>query len=120
MKLCLFSVSYAGFWGQSTLNVTDFIAQASQLGYDSVMLMGKRPHLSPLDITPEQVASIQKSLGEHQIKCSIIGGYTDFSGTGPAEVPFLELQIHLSYNARLHPSRPGWVIVRLSPSIDYV
>lgn len=93
MKLCLFSVSYAGFWGQSTLNLTEFITQASQLGYDSVMLMGKRPHLSPLDITPEQVTSVQQSLDEHQIKCSIIGGYTDFSGTGAAEVPFQELQI---------------------------
>lgn len=37
----------------------------------------------------------------------------------PAKGPF-PIQIHLSYNARLHPSRPGWVIVRLSPSIDYV
>jgi len=93
MKLCLFSVSYAGFWGQHTLNVNDFIAQSSQLGYDSVMLMGKRPHLSPLDIAPEQIESIQNSLIQHQIKCSIIGGYTDFSGTGAAEVPFLEMQI---------------------------
>jgi len=93
MKLCLFSVSYAGFWGQHTLNVTDFIAQAAHSGYDSVMLMGKRPHLSPLDITSEQIESIQSSLKEHQIKCSIIGGYTDFSGTGAAEVPFLEMQI---------------------------
>jgi len=93
MKLCLFSVSYAGFWGQHSLNVNEFIAQAAQCGYDSVMLMGKRPHLAPLDITPEKIDSIRSALEEHQIKCAIIGGYTDFAGSSAAEVPFLELQI---------------------------
>ncbi len=93
MKFCLFSVSYAGFWGQQQLSLTEFIAQAAQTGYDSVMLMGKRPHLSPLDITPEQLESIKGALAEHQIQCTIIGGYTDFAGSSATEVPLLELQI---------------------------
>lgn len=93
MKFCLFSVSYAGFWGQQQLSLTEFIAQAAQTGYDSVMLMGKRPHLSPLDVTPEQLASIKGALAEHQIQCAIIGGYTDFAGSSATEVPLLELQI---------------------------
>jgi sugar phosphate isomerase/epimerase len=93
MKLCLFSVSYAGFWGQHSLSVNDFIAQAARTGYDSVMLMGKRPHLAPLDVTPEQIESIRGALNEHQVMCAIIGGYTDFAGSAAAEVPLLELQI---------------------------
>ena len=47
MRLGLFSVSYAGLWGQHKLDLEAFIAKAAQLGFDSVMLMGKRPHLSP-------------------------------------------------------------------------
>jgi len=118
MKLCLFSVSYAGFWGQHTLNVTDFIAQAAQSGYDSVMLMGKRPHLSPLDITPEQIESIQSSLSEHQIKCSIVGGYTDFSGTGAAEVPFLEMQMQYVEQLAQLAQQLGAPTVRIFTAYD--
>lgn len=118
MKLCLFSVSYAGFWGQHTLSVNDFIAQAAQLGYDSVMLMGKRPHLSPLDVTPEEIESIQGALHEHQIKCSIIGGYTDFSGTGAAEVPFLEMQIQYVQQLVHLAQQLGASTVRLFTAYD--
>ncbi len=118
MKLCLFSVSYAGFWGQHTLSVTNFIAQAAQLGYDSVMLMGKRPHLSPLDITPEEIELIQSALNEHQIKCSIIGGYTDFSGTGAAEVPFLEMQIQYVQQLAHLAQQLGASTVRIFTAYD--
>ena len=55
MTPCLFSVSYAGFWGQASLNLHDFIRHAGGLGFPSVMIAGKRPHLSPLDMTPENV-----------------------------------------------------------------
>jgi hypothetical protein len=49
MQLGLFSVSYAGYWGQQRLDLPSFIAKAAELGYSSVMLAGKRPHASPLD-----------------------------------------------------------------------
>ena len=61
---CLFSISYAGFWGQSVLNLTDFIAHAGRLGFPSVMIAGKRPHLSPLDATPEYLKPIQDALAK--------------------------------------------------------
>ena len=47
-----FSVSYAGFWGQAALPLAEFIARAGRLGFASVMIAGKRPHLSPLDAQP--------------------------------------------------------------------
>jgi sugar phosphate isomerase/epimerase len=93
MQLSLFSVSYAGLWGQQALDTTSFIAKASQLGYDAVMLMGKRPHLSPLDAAPEQLAAIKAALEQNGIRCAVVAGYTDLSGAGAAEVPHLEMQI---------------------------
>ena len=93
MKLSLFSVSYAGLWGQHTLDVCSTIAKASSLGYDAVMLMGKRPHLSPLDTTGEQLAKINAALQEHRIECAVVAGYTDLAGAAAAEVPYVEMQI---------------------------
>lgn len=49
-KPTLHSVSYAGVWpGQTRLTLDAFLEKAKALGYDSVMLMAKRPHLSLLD-----------------------------------------------------------------------
>src|SRR3954453_2964776 len=36
MKLALFSVSYAGFWGQDRLDLEAFLRQAAALGYEAV------------------------------------------------------------------------------------
>lgn len=93
MNLCLFSVSYAGLWGQHTLDIEGFIAKAARLGYQQVMLMGKRPHLAPLDATPKRLAHIRAALKRAKLTCPAIGGYTDFSGFGAAEVPSAEMQI---------------------------
>ena len=59
MKLSLFSVSYAGLWGQQRLDLPSFIGRAAELGFEGVMLMGKRPHLSPLDAGDETLASLR-------------------------------------------------------------
>lgn len=93
MTPTLFSVSYAGFWGQHALTLPEFIGKARELGYAAVMLMGKRPHLSPLDVTQEQAATIKEHLDREGIRCPVLGGYTDFAGAGAAEVPHLEMQI---------------------------
>jgi len=93
MKLSLFSVSYAGGWGQHGLGVEEFIARASRLGYDAVMLAGKRPHLSPLDMGEERIQSIRNALDRHGIECAVLAAYTDLSRAGAAEVPYLEMQV---------------------------
>lgn len=93
MRLSLFSVSYAGLWGQHALDLPALIAKAASLGFDAVMLMGKRPHLAPVDTTPEQLASIKSALEQHRIECAVVAGYTDLAGTAAAEVPYLEMQI---------------------------
>ena len=58
MQLGLFSISYGGLWGQAALDVRAFARRAADLGYDAVMLAGKRPHLSPLDFDAAAVARL--------------------------------------------------------------
>ena len=74
MELSLFSVSYAGLWGQHRLDLPAFIAKAAELGYSSVMLMGKRPHLSPLDTDDAALATIARLPGATSVKCAARGG----------------------------------------------
>ena len=62
MKHCLFSVSYAGFWGQERVELEAFISRAARLGYQGVMIAGKRPHLAPLDATPEMLFGLKNHL----------------------------------------------------------
>lgn len=93
MQLSLFSISYAGLWGQSSLDLKAFFPHAKRLGFDSVMLAGKRPHLSPLDAEEDRLAEMRQELSEAGLRCSVIAAYTDLGATGTAEVPFLEMQI---------------------------
>ena len=93
MQLGLFSVSYAGYWGQQKLPVADFVVKAASLGFDTVMLAGKRPHVSPLDMNEDQIASLRGALVANGVKCGVVAGYTDLSPTAAVEVPYLEMQI---------------------------
>jgi sugar phosphate isomerase/epimerase len=91
----LFSVSYAGGWGQHTLSVTEFIVKAAALGYRAVEIGGKRPHLSVLDYPDdESLADVRAAAREAKVEIATIAGYTDFTtGRHAAEVPFVEMQV---------------------------
>ena len=95
MTPVLFSVSYAGAWGQHKLELIPFLEKAMALGYPAVMLGGKRPHLSPVDFpTAEAVHEIKSAANRLQLEIPTIAGYTDFtSGRQAAEVPFVEMQV---------------------------
>src|SRR5687768_4354925 len=93
MKLSLFSISYAGLWGQAAVDLRQFVGRAKELGFDAVMIAGKRPHLSPLDARDELLDSLAADLRTAGIQCPVIGAYTDFGGNVAAEVPYLELQL---------------------------
>ncbi len=90
----LFSVSYAGLWGQHRLDLEAFIKKAAALGYGAVELMAKRPHLSILDADADKIARIKRCARENNIRIVTIAGYTDFTGGHKSgEVPFVEMQI---------------------------
>ena len=92
MQRSLFSISYAGFWGQDSLELPLFFAKAAELGYDTVMLAGKRPHLSPLDMRDDAILALRTELEKNELRCGVIA-YTDLSPSHAAEVPYLEMQI---------------------------
>lgn len=94
MILGLFSISYAGLWGQERLGLEAFLAKAAELGYAAVMLAGKRPHLSLYGVTEAEIESLRAALLQHGLTCGAVAAYTDFSGAGAAEVPWLEMQVH--------------------------
>ncbi len=97
----LFSVSYAGYWGQHRLDLPAFFRKAAALGYPAVEVAGKRPHLSPLDCSCEDsLARLRESARAAGVEVVTVAGYTDFTtGRHAAEVPFVEMQ--LAYVAAL-------------------
>lgn len=100
--LLLHSVSYAGLWGQAFLPVDQFIDKAAELGYDGVMLMAKRPHLSVLDYSLDQCARLRERIESHDLKSVCLAGYTNFTADlEHADIPFREMQIrHVTELAR--------------------
>jgi sugar phosphate isomerase/epimerase len=90
----LFSVSYAGLWGQHRLDIEQFIEKAATLGYSAVELMGKRPPPSVLDADDDMLDRIRTCAEKNGIAIATIAGYTDFTaGKSAAEVPFVEMQV---------------------------
>lgn len=95
MTPVLFSVSYAGLWGQHRLDVLSFLEKARALGYPAVELMGKRPHLSVLEHPRDEVlATIRHTAERLGVEIVTLAGYTDFTaGRHAPEVPFGEMQL---------------------------
>src|SRR5207302_1772366 len=95
VKTALHSVSYAGVWpGQARLGLSDFLERAKTLGFDAVMLMAKRPHISVLEWDEMDRAEICRLLERLDLKVACLAGYTDFcmSAEHP-EIPAREMQI---------------------------
>ncbi len=94
-KSALHSVSYAGVWhGQARLALPEFLAKAKTLGYDAVMLMAKRPHLSVLDFDEAACRDLRERLDDLGVKVACLAGYTDYClGLDRADIPTREMQI---------------------------
>ncbi len=79
-SVLLHSVSYSGSWGQAHLSLDAFIDKAADLGYEGVMLMAKRPHLSLLDYGPKERAQLRRHLEKRKLRDLCIAGYNNFTG----------------------------------------
>jgi sugar phosphate isomerase/epimerase len=121
MKTALHSVSYAGVWpGQARLALDDFLARAKTLGFSAVMLMAKRPHLSPLDFDADARRTLRDRLAGHGLKVACLAGYTDFSmAADRPDIPAREMQIlHVGELCRLaHDLDCG--LVRVFTAFDH-
>jgi sugar phosphate isomerase/epimerase len=95
MKTALHSVSYAGVWpGQARLELDDFLVRAKTLGFDAVMLMAKRPHLSPLDFDADARGRLRERLAGLGLRVACLAGYTDFClGADRPDIPAREMQV---------------------------
>jgi len=94
VKTCLHSIGYSGLWrGQALLSVDDFVVKAKELGYDGVILMAKRPHVSPLDYDKEARAKLKKKISDLGLTLVGLAGYSDFTaGIDKAGIPHTEIQ----------------------------
>jgi sugar phosphate isomerase/epimerase len=96
MKLVLHSVSYAGVWpGQAGLSLDDFLVRARALGFGAVMLMAKRPHLSPLDYDADARRRLRGRLADLGLEVACLAGYNDFClGADRPDIPTREIQVY--------------------------
>jgi sugar phosphate isomerase/epimerase len=95
MKTALHSVSYAGLWpGQTRLGLEEFLRHAKKLGFEAVMLMAKRPHLSVLDYDAEARKRLRHVVDSLGLKVECLAGYTDFCmGGDRLDIPIREMQM---------------------------
>lgn len=120
-KTALHSVSYAGVWpGQARLTLDDFLPRAQRLGFDAVMLMTKRPHLSPLDFDADARRRLRDRLGQLGLRIACLAGYNDFcAGADRPDVPAREMQIlYLRELCRLAADL-GCPLVRVFTGFDH-
>jgi len=81
MKLALHSVSYSGTWGgQVRLLLPDFIHKAKALGYDGVEFAAKRPHASPLDLSPRARRRLRALVTDAGMQVCGLASYHDWAG----------------------------------------
>lgn len=113
MRLGLFSVSYAGFWGQARLDVPGFIAKAAELGFDSVLLAAKRPHLSVLDADDACVRSTREALRANGLGLIGLACYNDILLKAPEGVPIVEMQMAYIESAARITAELGGELVRI-------
>lgn len=76
----LHSVSYASAWpGHSFLDVDAFLNKAVELGYRSIALVAKRPHVSPLDYDEAARRKLRSRIEELGLELAAMMGYSDFT-----------------------------------------
>lgn len=94
VKTCLHSVSYLGIWrGQTPLTVDEFLVKAKELGYEGVMLVAKRPHVSPHDYDKAARARLKAKIDSLGLTLVALAGYTDFTaGIDKPGIPNAEIQ----------------------------
>jgi sugar phosphate isomerase/epimerase len=92
--LLLHSVSYAGLWGQAYLPVDRFVTKAAELGFGGVMLMAKRPHVSPLDYGPSERLALRRLLEQYHLTNLCVAGYCNLTADlEHGEMPHREIQV---------------------------
>jgi sugar phosphate isomerase/epimerase len=116
----LHSVSYAGVWtGQARLSLVDFLRKARTLGFDGVMLMAKRPHLSVLDCDASACDELRRLIRELDLKVVCLAGYNDFTlGSERPDIPVREMQVLYARELARLAERLDCKLIRIFTSYD--
>jgi sugar phosphate isomerase/epimerase len=116
----LHSVSYSGTWGQAALSLDAFVDKAADLGFPGVMLMAKRPHLSPLDYDEAARVRLRNRLEARGLTTVVLAGYTNFTADlEHAEIPHREIQIQYVVELARLARDIGASIVRIFTGYDH-
>ena len=95
MKISLHSVSYSGFFYRGDpLSIEDMIRKLSEIGYDGLELMAKRPHANPMDLDGKARKEIRELADSHNIELANLAAYNDFSGPDSFKRELNLLYIH--------------------------
>lgn len=71
------------------------IDKAAELGFDGVMLMAKRPHLSVLDYGPAERADLRRRIERCGLRHVLVAGYNNLTADlEHLEIPHREIQVH--------------------------
>jgi sugar phosphate isomerase/epimerase len=100
----LHSVSYAGVWrDQAKLEVDAFLVKAKELGFAHVELVGKRPHVSPLDYDAAARQRLRARMRELGLTLACLASYPDFTaGAEKPGIPAAEIgAVYVAEAARL-------------------
>jgi len=120
MRTSLFTVSFAGLWGQDRLTLRQSIDVAAELGYDGVEIMAKRPHLSVIDYSLDDCRRLRDHAEQRGCRVAAIAGYTDFTGGArAAEVPFGEMQVFYVGALARRAALLGCDLVRVFTSYEH-
>jgi sugar phosphate isomerase/epimerase len=73
--------------------VDEFLLKAKELGYEGIMLVAKRPHVSPHDYDKAARAALKARIEELGLTLVGLAGYTDFTaGIDKPGIPHAEIQ----------------------------
>lgn len=115
----LFTVSYAGLWGQAQLSAAESIRRAAVLGYDGVLLMAKPPHITIAAVSEHELREIEEAISETGMKIAGLAAYTDFTLPSPGEIPIIDLQLAYVRECCRITSRLGGDLVRVFTGYRY-
>lgn len=88
MKVGLYSISCSGTWfnDRPALTVEEFVDTAKKFGYDGVEIDLKRPHGSPIDLSPERCKEIKAYVEAQGLEMAAMSANNNFASPVPEHI----------------------------------
>ena len=88
MKVGLYSISCSGTWfnDRPALTVEEFVDTAKKYGYEGVEIDLKRPHGSPIDLSPKRCKEIKDYVELQGLEMSAMSANNNFASPVPEQI----------------------------------